>query len=1049
MFILHSSNKTENLLAHLATVLRSAPLSSPFAKEIFLIQSQGMERWISQQLATEFKVWGNFEFLFPNKFFGSLTKQIDGEIDDSTFDRKIMLWRFETLLRNLDNATFAPLRHYLSGENIELKRFQLAQQLTQIFDQYQMMRPNLLSAWQNHQLLYKTETEQWQQALWQRITTATGNHHRGSVWQKIISILNAAEVGRFVDQLPERIFVFGLNTMPPLFLAFLQALSKHCQIHFFLLNPAQTYWADLHNKRQLATSAKPEKQGHMLLATLGQQGREFQELLLEQTAFELEFDSFEPVAANNNLQQLQNDILYNLTNHATLVNDDSISIHSCHSRMREVQVIKNQLLDALEKDPTLELRDIVVMAPDIQLYAPFIDSTFADVQHAIADRSLQISNSLLNAFLHFLRLSQGRFGWQTVLDLLEQPVVYRNFGLSEADLELIQHWINETHIRWARSAEHKQQLGLPATPENTWRAGLDRLLMGYAIADDGDFINGVLPYGEIEGASAQALGGLCHFIQLLCKANTELSQARTLQEWSERLFYFADALLTKDHFDTPNQSGRQQLNELISELSEGLSEIHHDNVKLEVIITWLEATITERKLSTGFLRGQLTFCSMLPMRSIPFKVIALLGLNEGEFPKIDRHPTFDLLTQHYQKGDRSRRADDRYQFLEILLSARHQLIITYIGQSISENQTIPPSVVISELLEILAKDYRLSNLVVPHPLQAFSPRYFSGDKTLFSYVESDCQIASAFQKKPLIRPSWWQGKLSQEPETTIDLNELFAFYRHPQKYFFQRQLGIRLDGIDAEAEEREPFSIGGIDGYQINHRWIAEQLNSQTFSVEKLRAQGLWLSGAPGAIEFERRQHAINEFVEAIKAKNLGEAQVGISFDVQISQYRLIGKLENLHANGSLFYRYAKLKGKDLIHAWLHHLLMNQIQEQTTFLLSEDQDLRFPSSFAPPDILNSLIELFIQGQNNPHLFFIEPAFAYIQQTRKLSQSSRANKPAIDVAIEKWQQSIDSGYELEIMKLCQAIEDPRQIFNEDFERHCQTLLQPVWEVTIGH
>ena len=1045
MFILHSSNKTENLLAHLAAVLHSAPLASPFAKETFLIQSQGMERWISQQLATEFKVWGNFEFLFPNRFFSSLTKRIDAEVDNSTFDRKIMLWRFETLLRNLDNATFTPLRHYLSGENSTLKRFQLAQQLAQIFDQYQIMRPSLLTAWQNDQLLYGTETEQWQQALWRSITSATGTHHRGSVWQKIISKLNAAETGSFVEQLPERISVFGLNTMPPLFLALLQALGKHCQIHFFLLNPAQTYWADLHNKRQLIKNAKPEEHGHALLATLGQQGREFQALLLEQSEFELEFDSFEPVAAINNLQQLQNDILDNRPHQTKLENDDSISIHSCHSRMREVQVIKNQLLDTLERDSTLELRDIVVMAPDIQLYTPFIASTFTDIQHAIADQSLQISNSVLDTFLRFLRLSQGRFGWQAVLDLLEQPVVYKNFGLSETDLELIQHWVNETHIRWARSAEHKQQLGLPATSENTWQAGLDRLLMGYAIADDEDFVNGILPYSEIEGSSAQALGGLCHFIQLLCKANTELSQAKTLLEWSKQLFQYADMLLVKDHFDTSKQFERQQLNELITELSEGLVNIHRDTVEIEVIVTWLETTTTERKSSTGFLRGQLTFCSMLPMRSIPFKVIALLGLNEGEFPKIDRHPTFDLLAQYYQKGDRSRRADDRYQFLEVLLSARQQLIITYIGQSISQNETIPPSVVISELLEILESDYQLSNLVVIHPLQAFSPRYFSNDKTLFSYVESDCQIASAFQVKPPIIPPWWQGEIFQEPVTTIDLNELFAFYRHPQKYFFQRQLGITLNGIDAKTEEREPFSIDGIDGYQINQRWIAERLNNQTSSVAKLQAQGIWLSGAPGTIEFEQREHFISEFSKVIKAKNLGEAQIGISLDIQIGQYRLIGKLDNIHANGSLFYRYAKLKGKNLIHAWLHHLLINQIQEQPTFLLSEDQDLRLPPSFAPQAILIKLIELFIQGTTNPLLFFIEPAFGYIQQAWKISHGNRANKPAIDVAIEKWQQSIDSGYELEIMKLCQSIEDPGLIFNEGFERHCQSLLQPIWDI----
>ena len=1056
MFILHSSNKTENLVAHLATVIHSASLSSAFAKEIFLIQSLGMERWLSQQLASKFKVWGNFEFLFPNEFFSSLTKQIDSGFDNSAFDRRRMLWRFEALLRNLDGNPFRPLQHYLSGENITLKRFQLAQQLAQIFDQYQMMRPNLLSAWQNGELLYHTETEQWQKALWQQITSSTGHQHRGSLWQDIIEVLNTAPENSFAGQLPERVSVFGLNTMPPLFLAFLQALSKHCQIHFYLLNPAQTYWADLQNKRQIAKSRNPEQLnhtllGHPLLATLGQQGREFQELLMEQTQFKLEFESFESIDAKNNLQQLQNDILKNLTSpsYPPLDNDGSISIHSCHSRNREVQVLKNQLLGTLEKDAKLELRDIVVMAPDIQVYAPFITAVFADIQHAIADRSLQLSNTMLDALLRFLHLSQSRFGWQAVLDLLEQPVVYRNFGLSENDLELIGHWITDTNIRWARSVEHKLELGLPATPENTWQAGLDRLLMGYAIADDQDFVDGILPYREIEGSSAQALGGLSEFMRILCKASTELSQARTLQQWSEQLFYYADHLLDTDPFDTTRQSERQQINELINGLSEGLAEIHLEDVELEVIISWLETTITERKSSSGFLRGQLTFCSMLPMRSIPFKVIALLGLNEGEFPKVDRQPTFDLLSQNYEKGDRSRRSDDRYQFLEVLLSAQQQLIITYIGQSISQNETVPPSVVISELLEILEKDYQLTQLVIQHPLQAFSSHYFTDNKTLFSYSESDCLTATALQNQNQKKPLWWQGELIQEPATTIDLNELFAFYRHPQKYFFQRQLGIRFSGIDTVADEHEPFSIEGIEAYQIYHQWIAEQLNAKTFSVDRLQAQGRWLSGALGTLEFEKQQKLVNTFVECIKEKNLGETQVDCAFDLQINQYRLLGKLGSLYAHGSLFYRYATLKGKDFIQAWLHHLLMNQIQEQTTFLLSEDEDLQLPSSFAPQDILLKLIDLYILGRANPNLFYVEPAFAYIQQELALKQGGKASKPAINVAIEQWLKSIESGYEPELMRLYQTIEDPELIFNENFERHCQTLLQSAWEIAHGH
>ncbi len=1048
MFILHSSNKTENLVAHLTAVIENAPLASPFEKEVFLIQSQGMERWLSQQLASHFKVWGNYQFLFPGKFFSSLAQKIDSRLNDAAFDRNLMLWRIEALLRRLDGDEFLPVKQYLSGENIALKRYQLAQQLAQIFDQYQMMRPDMLAGWQKGDIPYHTATERWQKALWQQISAQTGNKHRGSLWMDVIAKLNAAEKGVFSQSLPERISVFGINTMPPLFLSYLEGLSKHCQLHLFLLNPAQTFWADLATKRQRANDENFT--GHPLLSALGQQGREFQEMLLEQVQFDFEPESFELSESRNNLQRLQNDILNNRLDEsdetrliAPLQKDDSISIHACHSRMREVEVLKNQLLYTLENDAALELRDIVVMAPDIQVYEPFISAVFSDIQHAIADRSLRLSNKSLDAFIRFLDLSQSRFGWQSVLDLLEQPVVYPGFGLSETDLELIKYWVQDTHVRWGKSAKHKQELGLPELNENTWQASLDRLLMGYAVGNDDDFIGDVLPYIDIEGSSALALGGLCEFMQLLFKAGTELKQPKTLKTWSSRLYYFADQLLAN-----ADPVERQQLNELLAELSADLTAVHNDSVELQVIVNWLEGMIAEHKSTNGFLRGQLTFCSMLPMRSIPFKVIALMGMNEGEFPKIDRNPTFDLLTRNFRKGDRSRRADDRYQFLEILLSARQQLIITYIGQSISHNEAIPPSVVISELLECIGdRPVAYTDLITWQPLQAFSSRYFDGTSGgLVSFSEADCETAKALSApKPAPAP-WWQGTIKTEAEEIIDLNELFNFYRHPQRFFLRRQMDLRFIGIEAEAEEREPFSIDKMEGYSIYHEWIQESLNGRAVSVKKLQAQGRWLSGVLGELEFDRQQEVINEFVSRIRAKNLGEPLDDLSIDIKINNYRLVGKLANRYKNGSLFYRYADLKGKDFIYAWLHHLIINQVQEQTTFLMSTDEDLILSPDYCRPSPLSAFLDIYQAGNKTPDAFFVEAALAYIKQANKLENGNRASKSALDAAKEQLSRAIQQPYEPELKQLYQNITDMARILGETFEQQCQTLLQPVWNTT---
>jgi exodeoxyribonuclease V gamma subunit len=1043
-FILHNSNKTENLIEHLSYIISQSPLKSPFDKETFLIQSQGMERWLAQQLASSLGVWGNYQFLFPAKFFGSLTHAIGGSLKNDLFDRHTMMWRIETLLRQLTSDDYLALKNYLSGNNEDLKRYQLALELSQIFDQYQMMRPQLLSAWQKGELFYHKETERWQRALWLEITKQLGNTHRGELWLQTIKQLNDAKPNSLSHLLPERVFVFGMNTMPPLFLGYLQALANHCSVHLFLLNPTSDYWADIASKRQRALD-DTRFIGHPLLSSLGQQGREFQDMILElNIAFELELNSYQANENPNLLQRLQNDILSNsLDNPSPAKIDNSISIHACHSRLREVEVLKHYLLKSLEDNPKIELRDIVVMSPDIQNYEPFISAVFSDIQHAVADRSLRLTNDSLDAFIRFLKVCQSRFGWQTVLDLLEQPVIYPHFNLTEADLELIKHWLDDTQVRWGKSGQHKADLGLPEVNENTWQAMLNRLLMGYAVGNETEFVLNVLPYKNIEGSAALALGGLCAFMDCLFRASEDLTKAKSLNEWSDKLKSYADELL-----DNTNAINQQQLHELIAEMSADLNGIHQETIELYVVISWLEGKVEERKSANGFLRGQLTFCSMLPMRSIPFKIIALLGINDGEFPKVERKPTFDLLAQHFKKGDRSRRADDRYQFLEILLSAREQLIITYIGQSISHNEKIPPSVIVSELLDVLEQSYLINSddLIIYQALQAFSVRYFTGDNPLISFSQADCNTAIALhQHRDTPASLWWQGILATNKETSIELNELFRFFRHPQQYFMQRQLAVRFDYLEAAAQEREPFSIANLDAYSIAHDWIKARLNNEDIDVEVLQAQGHWLSGGAGELEFTRRKVLIDEFAQRIKTKQLGKPLDDLPIDCSIKTdntiYRIIGLITNRYENGSLFYRYAPLKGKDFICALLQHHLLNQIQQHNTYLISSDEDLVLTPQHCRADFLVLLLTIYEQGLLQPDSFFVEAGLAYIKQAYKVTYG-RAEKSPLIMAQESLIHAIEQPYELELKRLYENT-DVTTLLDSRFERYCQTLLQPFW------
>lgn len=1043
MFVLHSSNKTENLVLHLTTLMRQAPLSNPFAKEVFLIQSQGIERWLSLQLATEFNVFTNAEFLFPTRFFSAMAQRIDSQLNDAHYERTLMLWRIEALLRTLDNDCFSPLQHYLQGQDNALKRYQLAQQLAQLFDQYQILRPELLAAWQAQKLLYQTDTERWQSALWQLLKQQTVSPHRGELWRAAINKLKATPEYTFSSRLPERITLFGISSMPPLFLDFLQGLARHCQVHCFLLNPAEGFWADVTTRRQQnMENSTTEPNGHPLLACLGEQGRDFYDMLLDSgIEFSLELESFEPAADTHLLHQLQNDILTNtLRTQAhcletpALGEPSSISIHACHSRLREVQVLKNQLLLSLEHNPTLELRDIIVMAPDIQVYEPLITAVFHDIQHSIADRSLRLINPFLDSFIRFLKLSQSRFGWQNVIDLLERPEVYTHFDLAETDLEIIKHWLTQLTVRWGKSASHKAELALPACAENTWQAALNRLLMGYAMSDEQCFFDDVLPYPDIEGSDAHALGGLCDFINLLFKASTECKQPKLLADWSAQLLHYASCL-----FGNTASPELHEVNTLLVQLQVDIAIEHQAPVNLEVINCWLDGTSTEQKSRHGFLRGHLTFCSILPMRAIPFAVIALLGMNESEFPAQDSKPTFDLLSQYSKKGDRSRRIDDRYQFLEILLSVRSQLIITFLGQSQRNNGKIPPALIISELIDVIAEQYGVDELICYEPLQAFSPRYFNGTKNLISFSTSDCSLAQHFLTPPshTLTP-WWQDSIPAESTELIDLNDVVRFFKHPQKYFLNRRLNLRLNEITAQAEEREPFALTTLERYTIHQHWLNTLLTNKTPSLKHLQAQGKWLVGTPGQLEFIATQTKLSAFSARIQHLNLGAPLEDLNLDISVGNFRLIGKVSHLYQHGSAFYRYADIKGKDFIEAWLQHLLLNRLYPHTTHLISKDYDLTLHPEYSQstpeqPDYLLEIINCYVRGQSQANAFFTDAAFSYFK-TKKNSDAEKS--------LEK---SLKEDYERELIKLYQHVKLDTLINTEFFEQ-CNKIFPEVnWKV----
>ncbi len=1012
MLFLHTSHKSEYLLQHLAMVVKQYPLS-PFDTEVFLIQSQGMERWLSQQLANEFGVWANAQFLFPGKFFDEMARKIDASLKTETFAREQMIWRIESLLRKLsEDEVFLPLRGYLQGEQLATKRFLLAQQIAQSFDQYQLMRPELLDAWSQHQLATTEPSEVWQKALWQTLLEdlpVTERKHRGQLWQGAIDKMKQAPEGVFDQQLPKRISIFGVSTMPPIFLKFIQALATHTQVHLFLMQPCRHYWGDIkglqETKREKYAPNAADWEGdvsHPLLSLLGQQGREFHKLLAEEGNADWSVDSFEDFSTKEKtttLTGLQDGILEDKLTKLAPPTDGSIQIVSCHSPMREVQVLKDYLLDRLNGDKQLELRDILVMAPDISLYEAYISAVFEDsrFRYAIADRSLRSSNEILDALIELLGLLSSRFEWTRVLDLLEKPVVYQQLGLEEDALEWIRSWVSQTHIRWGKDGAHKKTLDLPDIEQNTWEAGLQQMMQGYTQRGTGI---------EIEGSIVQALGALDYFVREVLFAYSErLSDAKPASAWTEVLSDLLDTAFQENDFQQ-----LAQLRQLIAELNRLPTD---ESYELAAIMQWLENSVGEQKTSQGFLAGQLTFCSMLPMRSIPFKVICILGLNEGDFPKIDRRPSFDLMggMKNFKKGDRSSRRDDRYQFLDAILSARDALYLSYIGQSVYTNREIPPSVVVSELMECfeVTED---QPLVVKQALQAFSPRHF-GD--LFTYHAPSAETAQVFAQSDRLAPVWWQSNfaLGVDSPTVIALSDVLTFFRDPQRYFVQNILGIRFDAVTAEDDTTELFELDHLQHYQVNQDLLTASLNGRLPAfTEALKTRGAWMQGTFGALALQQKLDENAPLVTVVEntLHEVGKKTSArfIELDVpltppnsQIQKVRLEGWTKGDYEEGNVFYRSAKLKAKDYLQAWIYHLLGTK----TTYLigLSDDGKQVKKLAFSPSlseeqrlERLAQLLDVFIQGHSKPSDFWTEVTLTYYKA--KADKKQQESAKAMDESI---------------------------------------------------
>lgn len=1016
MLHLYQSNRPENLIGLLAGVL-ATPAGSPFSGETVVVQGRGMERWVSLRLADSLGVCANIHFPQPASFAWSLLRGALGELPKtSAYAPEILTWRIMAWLEQCDTPA---LRGYLSGGG-DLRRYELAKRLADVFDQYLVYRPDWIKTWQNGGELGLGSEEAWQAALWRHLADAAPDRHWVALMERLFARLDTEPTA----DLPARIALFGISSLSPLYLEMLRRVAQRSEVHIFALNPSREYWELIRDPREQARLAKGGEgdelwleSGNPLLASLGKQGRDFCGALAGFAELESVFEEG-AVSRSTLLHVLQSDILDLADPEAPdyprpqlAGGDFSLQVHACHGPMREIEVLHDQLLRLFADLPSLQPSDVAVLAPDIAAYAPYVEAVFAPrervpaIPYVLPRRSGGELQRFQETFLALLDLPASRFGAEWVLAILEQPAVLRRFGLGDDDLGAIQRWVRETAIRWGRDAAHKGDLGLPASQRHTWRDGLNRLLLGFALpASDAqlpELFAGVAPYDDVEGSRAQVAGRFAEFVETLFEQADALRGELPLAQWAERLNRLAERLF--DARDEEEDALREILDQLAALREQGEEAAFAQPVGLAVVKNWLTAQLAAGNDGAA-LSGAVSFSALAPLRGLPFRVICLLGMNDGAFPRRQESAGFDLIAAHPRHGDRSRRHDDRYLFLETLLAVRDVLYLSYIGQDIRDNRELPPSVLVAEVLDAVkascGEDVARA-VVVHHALQPFSPLYFQGEPTHPGFSPAWLAAARAAGRGvDASQPLFATALPAPEDEWRhVELDALLRFFSHPTRYLLRERLGVRLEDGEDEFAIREPFAFDYLTRTAVRGVALAG-LQGEKDGEGIAEACGLLPHGEYGIALFRREQRTAEGLAARLAERPDELPPLRIEFTS--GDLHLSGWLNGASSAGLSEYTLNDIKPRDLFALWIKHLALCIAApagvEPVSHLAGTDRIVTLGRPENPAAILDDLLAAYWRGLHAPLRFFPKSSFAYAEKF--LSGADHAI--ALSTARKQWE-----------------------------------------------
>ncbi|HUA71978.1 MAG TPA: exodeoxyribonuclease V subunit gamma [Solirubrobacteraceae bacterium] len=878
MLHVHRAERADRLADGLAETLL-APLEDPFAPDVVAVPTRGIERWLTQRLSTRLGTTGdrqdgvcaNVEFPFPGRLIqGALAAAtgIDPENDPWVAERSV--WPLlEVVDESLGELWLATLARHLEGARGDpedpMRRFGVVRHIADLFDHYGVHRPDMVRSWLT---VEDAVPDAWQPELWRRLRTRIG---APSPAERLTPACERLRNDPRLLDLPARLSLFGLTRIPRSYLDVLGAIAAQRDLHLFVLHPSPSLWTTVaaeleagpaiairRGDRTIAAAA------NRLLASWGRDVRELQLVLASAGESADHYHELRAAQPETLLGTIQRDIredrqppgpaLPGASDRRPALEraDRSVQVHACHGRARQVEVLRDVVLHLLEDDPTLEPRDVIVMCPDIETFAPLIQATFGsgrradddkdedadnprdrtpDLRIRLADRSLRQTNPVLGVVSQLLALADQRATASELLDLAGRDPVRRRFGFDDDDLSRMQEWVAASGIRWGFDAPHREPFKLGSLQANTWRRGLDRVLVGVAMTEeDSRLVQGVLPLDDVDSGAIDLAGRFAEFVDRAKAAADALTEPKPIARWIDAIANAADSLTaTSERESWQRRELQRLLGDVDAEAADGTSS---DGPELELadVRVLLADRLRGRPTRANFRTGHLTVCTLVPMRSVPHRVVCVLGLDDGEFPRRTRRDGDDLLLAEPHVGDRDPRTEDRQMLLDALMAATERLIITYTGNDERTNLRRPPAVPVGELLDIVDRTVRSERgsprdqVVIHHPLQPFDPRNFVPGKLVpdrpWSFDPQALAGAQALRGPRSGDVPFLPAPLPPRSDTVIELDNLVRFVEAPVRAFLRDRLGISVSEFFDEVEDELPVELDALGKWGVGQRLL-------------------------------------------------------------------------------------------------------------------------------------------------------------------------------------------------------------------------------------